>query len=166
MVLLAMKARKSCGYFRHFSDGRPARSLISVALSRASAQNSLQIVRICSLAFGLRVQPRQTMKTPPSIHLLRPSFAALLAAIAALATGLAAQAQNYPVTPQQRATAQQAAQAGVPLSELAPDAPDEYTIKRGDTLWAISRLYLRSPWRFGMPCLASWFIYLRFSIFC
>ena len=87
------------------------------------------------------------MKTPPSIHLRRPSFAALLAAVAALATGLAAQAQNYPVTPQQRATAQQAAQAGVPLSELAPDAPDEYTIKRGDTLWAISRLYLRSPWR-------------------
>ncbi len=68
-------------------------------------------------------------------------------AAAALTTGLAAQAQNYPVTPQQRATAQQAAQAGVPLSELAPNAPDEYTIKRGDTLWAISRLYLRSPWR-------------------
>lgn len=87
------------------------------------------------------------MKTPRSIPRPYPSFAAQLAAVAALATGLAAQAQNYPVTPQQRATAQQAAQAGVPLSELAPDAPDEYTIKRGDTLWAISRLYLRSPWR-------------------
>ncbi|MEK8024603.1 LysM peptidoglycan-binding domain-containing protein [Pseudaquabacterium rugosum] len=52
-----------------------------------------------------------------------------------------------PVLPQQRATAQQVAQAGVPLSELAPDAPDSYTVKRGDTLWDISRLFLRSPWR-------------------
>lgn len=59
----------------------------------------------------------------------------------------AAWAQNYPVTPQQRATAQQTAQSGVPLSELAPNAPDEYTVKPGDTLWAISRLYLLRPWR-------------------
>jgi hypothetical protein len=59
----------------------------------------------------------------------------------------AAWAQNYPVTPQQRATAQQTAQQGVPLSELAPNAPDEYTVKPGDTLWAISRLYLLRPWR-------------------
>ena len=87
------------------------------------------------------------MKTPHSIYRPRQSFAALAATVTALTTGLAAQAQNYPVTPQQRATAQQAAQAGVPLSELSPNAPDEYTIKRGDTLWAISRLYLRSPWR-------------------
>ena len=32
--------------------------------------------------------------------------------------------QRYPVTPAQRATASQVAQAGVPLSELAPNAPD------------------------------------------
>jgi len=36
---------------------------------------------------------------------------------------------------------------GVPLSELAPGAPERYTIKKGDTLWAISVLYLKSPWR-------------------
>ncbi len=58
-----------------------------------------------------------------------------------------AAAQNYPITPAQRSTATQVAQAGVPLSELAPNAPDFYTVKRGDTLWAISRLFLRSPWR-------------------
>lgn len=81
----------------------------------------------------------------------RLSSARLVAALAAvLAGGLAAMpaaAQNYPITPEQRATAQQVAQAGVPLSELAPDAPDSYVVKRGDTLWAISGLFLRSPWR-------------------
>lgn len=59
----------------------------------------------------------------------------------------AAWAQLYPVTPNQSATARQVAQAGVPLSELTPDAPDSYAVKIGDTLWAISSLFLRSPWR-------------------
>ena len=63
-----------------------------------------------------------------------------------LAVGSAG-AVNYPVTPQQRGTAQQVAQTGVPLSELAPDAPDSHTVKRGDTLWDISKLFLKSPWR-------------------
>ncbi|WP_232062228.1 LysM peptidoglycan-binding domain-containing protein [Variovorax sp. PBS-H4] len=80
-------------------------------------------------------------------HSLRPNLLATLAAITMAGLGVTAQAQSYPVTPQQRTTAQQAAQAGVPLSELAPNAPDEYTVKPRDTLWAISRLYLRSPWR-------------------
>ncbi len=56
-------------------------------------------------------------------------------------------AQNFPITPGQRATAEQVAQAGVPLSELAPDAPEQYTVKRGDTLWDISGLFLKRPWR-------------------
>ncbi|MES2889909.1 MAG: LysM domain-containing protein [Pseudomonadota bacterium] len=54
---------------------------------------------------------------------------------------------NYPVTEQQRGTAQKVAQSGVALSELAANAPDSYRIKRGDTLWDISRLFLKSPWR-------------------
>jgi hypothetical protein len=72
--------------------------------------------------------------------------AAAVLAAAALAA-LPAQAQNLTITPQQRATAQQVAQAGVPLSELAPNAPDNYTVKKGDTLWAISTMYLTTPWR-------------------
>lgn len=59
----------------------------------------------------------------------------------------AAWGQRYPVTPDQSATARQVAQAGVPLNELAADAPDSYEVKVGDTLWAISSLFLRSPWR-------------------
>lgn len=60
---------------------------------------------------------------------------------------LPAWSQKYPVTTEQTATAQKVAQAGVPLSELAPDAPDTYVIKVRDTLWDISKMYLRSPWR-------------------
>jgi hypothetical protein len=84
---------------------------------------------------------------PHRMHGTRAPWAlgALLAA-GLLAAG-AAHAQRYPITPEQRSTAQQVAQAGVPLSELAPDAPDQYTVKRGDTLWAISGMFLKSPWR-------------------
>jgi nucleoid-associated protein YgaU len=59
-----------------------------------------------------------------------------------------AQSQSpYTVTDEQRQTASKVSQEGVPLSELAPNAPERYTIKKGDTLWAISVLYLKSPWR-------------------
>ena len=54
---------------------------------------------------------------------------------------------NFPITPQQRSTARQVAEAGVPLSALAPNAPDTHTVQRGDTLWDISKLFLTSPWR-------------------
>jgi LysM repeat protein len=64
-----------------------------------------------------------------------------LAALPASAQG------HYPVTDAQRQTAAQVAQAGVPLSELSPDAPDSHTVKTGDTLWDISKLFLKSPWR-------------------
>ncbi len=70
------------------------------------------------------------------------------AGAAALACGTAwAQTSRLPVLPEWRDTAQRVASAGVPLSELAPNAPDSHTVKPGDTLWGISTLFLTSPWR-------------------
>lgn len=69
-----------------------------------------------------------------------------LGVLAALSVGVA-QAQQHPVTAQQRAVAQQTASQGVPVAQLNSNAPASYTVKQGDTLWSISGLYLSQPWR-------------------
>jgi hypothetical protein len=85
-----------------------------------------------------------TGKTPA---ITAVSVLAMLAGMIACYLPAAVHAQNYPITPNQRGVAQKVAQEGVPLSELAPGAPDLYTVKRGDTLWGISGIYLKKPWR-------------------
>jgi hypothetical protein len=75
-------------------------------------------------------------------HLAVVGVGAMLAATAASAA-----TPNFPITAEQRSTAQRTAEAGVPLSELNADAPDIYTVKPRDTLWDISKMYLKSPWR-------------------
>ncbi len=76
---------------------------------------------------------------------------AAILALSLLGSGVQAQdstpASRLPVTPKQRGTADQVAQSGVPLSALAPNAPERYTVKSGDTLWDLSGMYLTSPWR-------------------
>ena len=78
-------------------------------------------------------------------HLSRISIALTL--FGAITLPLSVQAQNFPITADQKATASEVAQNGIPVGELAPNAPDSYSVKRGDTLWSISGLFLKGPWR-------------------
>jgi hypothetical protein len=88
----------------------------------------------------------KSMNQDKALASTRPLWVGALVA-SLLAVPALAVAQNLTVTPAQKATAEQVAAAGVPLSELAETAPDNYTVKSGDTLWAISGLFLKSPWR-------------------
>ena len=83
----------------------------------------------------------QTHKFAPTL------LASILFAVLPITAAIAATGGTLPVSPSQQKTASQVATDGVALSELAPNAPDSYTVKRGDTLWAISKLFLKSPWR-------------------
>jgi len=82
---------------------------------------------------------------PGRIRLI--AVAAFLAVVGANACCSAAAAERYPITQEQRGTAEKIAASGVALADLAPGAPASYVVKRGDTLWSIATMYLKSPWR-------------------
>lgn len=61
----------------------------------------------------------------------------------AAAAEVAYQPPVYESVSREDAVEYQAAQAAVPL---APGAPERYTVRRGDTLWDISKMFLDDPW--------------------
>ena len=121
-----------CRYFRNILTGSFWQATTIIVQSRAWAQNLMRFNRVPN-----------TMSKPNSTP--APALQTLALLIGSLLLPGPVLAQNFPVTAQQRATAAQVASSGVALSELRADAPQNYTVKAGDTLWAISGLFLKSP---------------------